>query len=852
MDHILIRGARQHNLKNIDLSLPRNRFIVITGVSGSGKSSLAFDTLYAEGRRRYIVALSSYARQFLERLDAPKVDEITGLSPAIAIEQKGSSRNPRSTVGTLTEIHDHLRILFARLGTVYCPSCNIPVRAWTISGMIEEIMGEWPEGARLLVLAPLGQVAEKDLPSLVKRLRRDGYARIRLDGKIYELEPLPAFPRRKEYSPEVVVDRLVLSSGKSQRLRDSFELASKIGHGVVAAVRTDGGEKRFCEDFRCLSCGRTLSRPEPSLFSFFHPAGACPVCRGLGTVEMEEPSKSGGREGVEGGESSDELENPRIFEPATCPGCHGTRLNETARSVKLGGLGIDQVSGLDTSSLRQWILELALSESEKLIAERPFQEISSRLSTMEELGLGYLSLDRSAVTLSGGEAQRIRLAHQIGAELSGVLYILDEPSIGLHPRDHGRLLEILFRLRDRGNTVIVVEHDRQTILEADYVVDMGPGAGALGGEVLFAGIPADIASSKKSLTGMYLSGKKTIPVPTRRRALSRGEIRLIGARGHNLKNLTVSFPLGCITCVTGVSGSGKSSLVLHTLYRAMAGNLTGAGASSLSLDAIEGAESIGKVVLIDQSPLGRTPRSNPATYTGLFSLIRRLFSQLPESRARGYGANRFSFNVKGGRCEACKGEGLQRIEMVFLPDVYVMCPVCKGSRYGAETLEIRFKGLSIAEVLDLTIEDALRFFENVPSIRQKLAVLEEVGLGYLRLGQAATTLSGGEAQRVKLGAELARKTGAKTLYILDEPTTGLHFDDIEKLLHVLHRLADQGHTLILIEHHPDVIKTADYVIDLGPEGGEKGGYLLGAGTPEEVARLGASSTGMYLRQAIEA
>jgi excinuclease ABC subunit A len=843
MKQITIRGARQHNLKNIDLDLPRLKLIVITGVSGSGKSSLAFDTLYAEGQRRYMESLSTYARQFLQRLDAPQVDAIEGLSPAIAIEQKGLPQNPRSTVGTLTEIYDYLRLLYARLGTVYCPACNAPVRAYTIPQMVHEVF-DWPEGSRLLILAPLGKVKEKELPKALLRLRRDGFVRVRINGKIFELDPPPALPRQPDYDTDVVVDRIILNTDKSRRLSDALELASRIGQGSVRAVRTEGGEKSFSERFRCDLCGQEMTEPTPSLFSLHHPSGACTACNGLGYSAQSLQSS------VDNDDDEETSASAPPEEWSVCPECRGSRLNERARSVRLGELGIHEISHLPICDLRDWLVKLALSPTESQIASRPKQEILHRLDALEELGLPYLSLDRSVHTLSGGEGQRIRLANQISAPLSGVLYVLDEPSIGLHPRDHEKLLHILFRLRDAGNTVVVVEHDAQTILQSDYVVDIGPGAGTHGGNVVFSGTPDVLLKDSESLTGLYLSGRKSITIPRRRKPFSQGMLRLTGARGNNLKSIDVSFPLGCLICITGVSGSGKSTLVLDTLYKALSRQLYNSHASPEPFDRIDGAEAIHKIIHVDQSPLGRTPRSNPATSTGLFSLVRQLYSQIPEARARGYGANRFSFNVKGGRCEVCKGEGAQRVDMAFLPDVYVTCPACLGTRYNRETLEILFKGKSIAEMLDMTVHQAAGFFENQPLIRHKLEVMQEVGLGYLRLGQPATMLSGGEAQRVKLARELSRKTRMKALYLMDEPTTGLHFDDIEKLLHVLQKLVDAGHTVILIEHNLDVIKTADYVIDLGPEGGEAGGFVVADGTPEEVAEVDASYTGRYLRQAL--
>lgn len=859
MEEIVVRGARQHNLKNISLRIPRNRFVVITGVSGSGKSSLAFDTLFAEGQRRYVEALSAFARQFLQRLDPPDVDEIHGLSPAIAIEQKGLPRNPRSTVGTLTEIYDYLRLLYARLGVLHCPHCGRAIVAHTIPQIVDQI-SEWPQGSRLLILAPLGNFKEKELPKVLRTLRRDGFVRIRLDDRVLELDPPPLFPRRSNYKVEVVVDRLILNSSRIQRLSDSLELASKMGDQTVVAVRLEGGEKAFSEAFRCVSCQMEFSQPTPSLFSFHHPAGMCNHCKGLGYLlpdsaetpkrdskKLSAAKKKSARHKPDR-DSSDHLATDDENQGMVCPKCSGARLNETARAVRLGNKGIHQVSQLAIPAFRGWLSNLDFSSAQDEIASRPLQEMMNRLNTLEQLGLLYLTLDRSAPTLSGGEAQRIRLANQLGSPLSGVLYVLDEPSIGLHPRDHQKLLDILLQLRDDGNSLLVVEHDRQTILQADYLVDMGPGAGVQGGEVVYCGPPKNLLRHPTSLTGLYLSNREQISVSSRRQPFVNGCFTIQGASGHNLKDITVSFPLGCMTCVTGVSGSGKSTLLLDTLYKALAQKLYRSKSPPTPFESMEGIEQIQKVILIDQSPLGRTPRSTPATYTGLFSLIRQLFSRLPEARARGYSAGRFSFNAKGGRCEACKGEGLQTIEMFFLPDVYVTCPVCRGSRFGNETLEILFKGRSIADVLNMTILEAAGLFENIPAIRRKLNVMQEVGLGYLRLGQPATTLSGGEAQRVKLAAELALKTPGKTLYILDEPTTGLHFADIRRLLHVLHRLVDLGHTVIIIEHHLDVIKTADYVIDLGPEGGEEGGQVVASGTPEEISRMENSVTGQYLRE----
>jgi excinuclease ABC subunit A len=851
MKHIVITGARQHNLKNVSLSLPHQQLIVITGVSGSGKSSLAFDTLFAEGQRRYLESLSTHARQFLQQLDRPQVDRIDGLCPAIAIEQKPLQRNPRSTVGTITEIYDFLRVLYTRLGTVHCSRCGHVVRAHTIAQMVEEVLA-WHEGSRLWVLSPQGAVEAAKLKRVLNAIARDGYVRVRIDGRITPLEEIPKLPRQESYALDVVVDRLILNRANSQRLGESLELATHRGQGLVAILQEGGDEKLFTEKHRCLHCGHEATELTVSLFSFNHPTGACPQCKGLGTVA--ETDSRGDHDKLadrasSGGTRVTPPRFPRVNAP--CPFCKGGRLNQQAQAVTFGGLAIHQVCALPVTAVLEWIegMDLTLTQSE--IASRVFEEITGRLKTLAELGLPYLSLDRPANTLSGGEAQRIRLTHQISSQLSGVLYVLDEPSIGLHPRDHARLLHIMKRLRDAGNTVVIVEHDPATIRQADYVVDMGPGAGELGGEIIYAGSPAGLLEDPSSSTGRYLSGRVQLPLPRERRGADSGWLQLLGARGHNLKNVTVAFPLGAISCVTGVSGSGKSSLVLQTLYPALAHRLYRASASGLPYDRIDGAEPLQRVAHIDQSPLDRTPRSNPATYTGTFSLIRQLFAQLPEARARGYRANRFSFNIKGGRCETCKGDGIQRIEMYFLPPVSVICPVCHGARFRRETLEIQFKGQSIADVLNMTIQQAYSFFQNLPEIRRRLDVLQEAGLGYLRLGQPATQISGGEAQRIKLGRELGRRERGSTLYILDEPTTGLHLADIDRLLHVLQRLAERGNTVIIIEHHLEIIKAADYVVDLGPDGGEKGGLVVACGTPEEVARSAGSITGRYLLEHLQ-
>jgi excinuclease ABC subunit A len=847
-EFIYIRGARQHNLKNIDLLVPRNRFVVITGVSGSGKSSLAFDTLFAEGQRRYLEALSTYARQMAGRLNAPLVDEIQGLSPSIAIEQKGMPHNPRSTVGTLTEIYDYLRLLFARLGTVFCPNCGLPVRAWTLPEILRHISESRPPKSRILVLAPLGEIPEKELPNMLRKLRRDGFGRVRVNGSVYELDPSPLIPRRPGYRIEVVVDRLVLDAEKSRRLVDSLELALRVGKGNAGIADPEGKEEFYSESARCGSCGSIGPELTPGLFSFQGATGMCPLCRGLGYVGAEEDMDASA-DPVTTGADSGAAEIP-VFssEPTPCPACLGTRLNKAARSVHLGGLSIDQVSRMTPSGVADWIERLDI-EGKREILDRPKKEILYRLGNLIELGLPYLTLDRASNALSGGEAQRVRLGSQISSTLSGVLYVFDEPSVGLHPRDQARLLGILMRLRDAGNSLIVVEHDRETILRADHIVDMGPGAGTQGGEVVFSGPPGEIADCPDSLTGLYISGKRQIPLPKRRRR-SGDFFWLTGATGHNLKNVSAGFPYGCMTCVTGVSGSGKSTLVLDTLHRALAKRIYNIETHPAPFIGLDNTERLQKVILVDQSPIGRTPRSIPATYTGVFGLIRQLFARVPEARARGYSAARFSFNAKGGRCEHCRGEGLQRIEMYFLPDVYVTCPVCEGSRYNRETLDIVYRGYTISSILEMTVYEAAAFFENFRAIRQKLDTLIEVGMGYIRLGQPATTFSGGEAQRIKLAAELSRRSQGRNLYILDEPTTGLHFEDISKLLHVLGRLVDQHNTIIIIEHNMDIIKSSDYVIDLGPEGGEGGGRIVAAGTPEEVARSKDSHTARYLREAL--
>ncbi|MGA9537341.1 MAG: excinuclease ABC subunit UvrA [Desulfobacterales bacterium] len=932
---IVIRGARVHNLKNVDLDLPRNRLIVITGLSGSGKSSLAFDTLYAEGQRRYVESLSSYARQFLERMEKPAVDLIEGLSPAIAIEQKTASHNPRSTVGTVTEIYDYLRLLFARIGTAHCHRCGEPIRPQSIDQIVDRIMA-LPSGNRIIILSPLVDAEKGAHEKLLKRLRKDGFARVRVDGEILEIEAIDMLDKRKSHSIEVVVDRLVVTEKIHNRLADSLELALALSDGKVTVDMLGRGTIRFSEKATCLRCGIDYSEFTPASFSFNSPRGACPRCDGLGTTTEFDPDlivpnpELSLREGAvaiwanrstmqfiefldaltahygvsiytpykdlpkhfkqvlmqgsgkdlipfyfERGERRytykktfegiipklqrryaetdsfqvrEEIKLFMNFRP--CSECAGAKLNRESRSVKVGGLAIHEFSAMSIAQAQSFQSGLKLEGQQAVIAERILKEIDERLGFLNNVGLSYLTLDRPAATLSGGESQRIRLATQIGSKLTGVLYVLDEPSIGLHQRDNRRLLQTLMQMRDLGNTVLVVEHDEETIRTADYVVDMGPGAGINGGRLVFAGTPDRLLDEKTSLTGQYLSGRKRIEVPRQRRHSNGREIVIEGASANNLKHIDVSFPLGMFTCVTGVSGSGKSTLVLETLHHLLAQRIYRTRIPAGAHRAIKGLEHIDKVVNIDQSPIGKTPRSNPGTYTGVFNHIRDLFARTPEARVRGYKPGRFSFNVKGGRCEACSGDGIVKIEMHFLPDVYVTCDVCRGRRYNRETLEIRFKGKNIAEVLKLTVNQALAFFERIGNIRSKLQTLVDVGLGYVQLGQQATTLSGGEAQRVKLARELSKKATGKTVYILDEPTTGLHVDDIRKLLEVLNRLVDTGNTVVVIEHNLDVIKTADYLIDLGPEGGNDGGYLVACGRPEDIAGNTASHTGRWLKKVL--
>ena len=929
LTHILVRGAREHNLADLDLALPRDRLVVITGLSGSGKSSLAFDTIYAEGQRRYVESLSAYARQFLDQMSKADVDSIEGLSPAIAIEQRSVGRNPRSTVGTITEIQDYLRLLFARVGEPHCPGCGRPIASQTVQQMTDRVL-ELAEGTPVLVLAPLVRDRKGEYRKELAELRRRGFVRARIDGELRDLADEIRLSRSARHSIDVVVDRIAVRPAARGRIAESLETALRLADGLVG-VESGSQSMLFSERNACPECGISYPEISPRSFSFNSPHGACPACDGLGTRDefdadlvVPDASKSlaGGaiepwsgrgapryyrglldalaahyrvdpqapwaklperaREGIlsgSPGEIAFELERSgrrstlrrrwdgvlgelarrheaggeaerqalaRYRSPRPCPACGGTRLRVEARSVRLGGASIADVSALSVTQAAAFLDGLELTPTRRHIAERVLREIRERLDFLDDVGLAYLTLDRAAATLSGGESQRIRLATQVGARLIGVLYILDEPSIGLHPRDNERLLASLERLRDLGNSVLVVEHDEATIRRADHVVDMGPGAGIHGGRVVAEGTPAEIAANESSLTGAYLSGRRKIAVPKRRRPAGVRAVVLTGCREHNLKGVTLRVPLGLLCVVTGVSGSGKSTLVNDTLHRALAARLHGARGAPGRFERMAGLEELDKVLLVDQSPIGRTPRSNPATYTGVFDGIRRLFSQVPEARVRGYAPGRFSFNVKGGRCEACQGDGLLRVEMHFLPDLFVTCETCGGRRYNRETLEIAYRGRSIAEVLDMTVEEALELLGNLPSIVRPLRTLGEVGLGYLRLGQPATTLSGGEAQRIKLARELSRRATGRTLYLLDEPTTGLHLADVERLLEVLNRLVDAGNTVLVIEHHPDVIKSADHVIDLGPEGGEKGGEIVVEGTPEQVAQDPMSHTGRAL------
>jgi excinuclease ABC subunit A len=932
---IRIRGARQHNLKDVDLDIPRDTLTVVTGLSGSGKSSLAFDTIYAEGQRRYVESLSAYARQFLQLMQKPDVDSIEGLSPAISIEQKTTSHNPRSTVGTVTEIHDYMRLLWARVGVPYSPATGLPIEAQTVSQMVDRVMA-MPEGTRLLLLAPVVRGKKGEYRKELAEWQRRGFERVKVNGTLHQISEAPKLDKKLKHDIEIVVDRIVVREGVAQRLADSFETALGLADGIAYAENADTQERTvFSAKFACPVSGFTIEEIEPRLFSFNSPHGACPSCDGLGTESFFDPQlvvpqddvslKDGAimpwtgaqspyytqtldslakhfkfamttpwqeipaatRQQILHGTGDDvvtlrykdglrayevkkpfegvipnlerrfkETDNPWVREDLSryqaqkpCAACSGYRLKPQALSVKVATKHIGEVSDLSIRRARDWFATVmeTLTPQRREIARRILREIEERLQFLVDVGLDYLSLGRASATLSGGESQRIRLASQIGSGLTGVLYVLDEPSIGLHQRDNERLLTTLRRLRDLGNTVLVVEHDEDAIRQADHLVDIGPAAGAGGGRIIAQGTPAEVAANPASLTGQYLSGVRRIEVPvTRRKPDRKKQVRVVGATGNNLKTLTAAIPLGTFACITGVSGGGKSTLVIETLYKAAARRLMGAAEVPAPHDRIEGLEHLDKIIDIDQSPIGRTPRSNPATYTGLFAPIRDWFAEMPESRARGYKPGRFSFNVKGGRCEACQGDGVIKIEMHFLPDVYVTCDTCKGKRYNRETLEVKFRGKSIADVLDMTVDEGVEFFSAVPSIRDKLSVLRDVGLGYIHLGQQATTLSGGEAQRIKLSKELSRRATGRTLYILDEPTTGLHFEDVRKLLEVLHALVEQGNTVVVIEHNLEVIKTADWVLDLGPEGGDGGGRLVAEGTPEDIAAVPESHTGRFL------
>jgi excinuclease ABC subunit A len=844
LDKIIVKGARVHNLKNITVEIPRNKLVVLTGLSGSGKSSLAFDTIYAEGQRRYVESLSAYARQFLGQMDKPDVDSIEGLSPAISINQKTTGHNPRSTVGTVTEIYDYLRLLFARVGRPYCPRCNQPIARQTVEQMVDQLL-VLPEDTRLQILAPVVREKKGEQQKVLEEIRRSGFSRVRINKKMYEINEVGKLDKNKRNTVEIVVDRLIIRPGIAQRLADSLETTLKNAAGLALAVLDEKREIFFNENFACSMCGFSLPEISPRLFSFNSPLGACPTCTGLGVIK--EVNKTRGRFFYLSPKKDNEERQENRPLVLLCPACQGARLRPEALAIKIGELSIVEVTRFSIGEALNFFQNLTLTPREQLIARQILKEIIARLNFLVDVGLDYLTLDRKAGTLAGGEAQRIRLATQIGSGLTGVLYILDEPSIGLHPRDNQRLLATLSHLRDLGNTVIVVEHDEETMRTADYIVDIGPGAGVNGGEVVAQGTLQDIVRTPASLTGQYLSGKKYIPVPAVRHRQDKNKVLTIkGARVYNLKNIDVSFPLGVFICVTGVSGSGKSTLVNEVLYKSMVSELYNSKEPPSACQEVKGVENVDKVINIDQSPIGRTPRSNPGTYTGVFDDIRELFAQLPEARLRGYKAGRFSFNVKGGRCEACYGDGIIKIEMHFLPAVYVPCEICKGRRYNRETLEVKYKGKNIAEVLDLTVDQALEFFQPIPKIYRCLKTIHDVGLGYIRLGQPAPELSGGEAQRVKLATELARRAGGQTVYILDEPTTGLHAADVNQLLQVLHRLVSSGNTVVVIEHNLDVIKTADYIIDLGPEGGDRGGEIIATGTPEEVIKAPNSYTGQYL------
>ncbi len=937
-DEIVIRGAREHNLKNLNLTIPRDKLIVFTGLSGSGKSSLAFDTIYAEGQRRYVESLSSYARQFLGQMEKPDVDTIEGLSPAISIDQKSTSNNPRSTVGTVTEIHDYLRLLYARIGIPHCPKCGRVIRRQTVDEVVEQVMA-FGEGARVQIIAPAVRGRKGEHVKLLEQIQKDGYVRVKVDGEIYDIADVPKLDKKLKHTIDVIVDRIVVRAGAESRLAGSLETAFAFGAGL-AKVEHNGEEQLFSENYACPDCGVSIEELTPRMFSFNNPYGACPTCSGLGALMKIDPalivpngelSLRQGAINVTGWQSSNtasiagmylaalgdkygfDMDTPfnKLSEQARhailygtgnerihieyrrefgegsydspfegvipnlerryketqsdymkheieeymanipCPDCKGKRLKSESLAVTVGGMNIAQLSDMTVRHAREKLSALTLNKTEEMIAGRILKEIDSRLGFLISVGLDYLTLSRAAGTLSGGEAQRIRLATQIGSSLVGVLYILDEPSIGLHQRDNAKLIDTLKGMRDIGNTLIVVEHDEETMLNADYIVDIGPGPGEHGGEVVFAGTPEEIMTDEKSITGKYLSGREYIAVPAKRRETGENWLQIRGARANNLKNVNVDIPLGVFTCVTGVSGSGKSSLVNEVLKKTLLRDLNRARTRPGEHDEILGIDKLDKIIDIDQSPIGRTPRSNPATYTGLFDLIRDVFAQTPDAKMRGYTNGRFSFNVKGGRCEACRGDGILKIEMHFLPDIYVPCEVCGGKRYNRETLEVKYKGKTIADVLDMTVEEALKFFAPLPKLARKLQTLYDVGLGYIRLGQSSTTLSGGEAQRVKLATELARRDTGRTLYVLDEPTTGLHTDDVKRLIAILQRLCDGGSTVVVIEHNLDVIKTADYIIDLGPEGGDMGGTIVCTGTPEQVAQNKKSYTGIYLKPMLE-
>ncbi|HJT32383.1 MAG TPA: excinuclease ABC subunit UvrA [Pirellulales bacterium] len=843
---IRLRGVRVHNLQNIDLDIPRDQLTVITGPSGSGKSSLAFDTLFAEGQRQYIETLSTYARQFLHQLERPDVDLIEGLQPTISIDQRAGSRNPRSTVATVTEIHDYLRLLMARVGEVFCYRCRAPIRQQTPEQIADELLA-LGDGAKLILLAPMVRGRKGKHTEVFDAIRKAGFVRARVDGTVYDLDAVPELAPRKNHTIEAVVDRLIVRANLRPRLMESLHLALRHGEDLVGVVYlppgtsadTEWPERRYSTEYACPNCRLSYDEIEPRTFSFNSPYGACPACDGLGIVLAADAA-------------ANEAGAVDVAEAAICPECKGARLRPEARSVRLAGKAIHEITALAVGDARQFFSELRFTEAQAPVAGPIVREIASRLEFIDHVGLPYLTLDRPADTLSGGELQRIRLATGIGSGLVGVCYILDEPSIGLHPRDNQRLIEALRRLQKQGNSVLVVEHDEAIMREADHLIDVGPGAGRHGGRIVAQGTPDEVCQRPESITGKYLSGELSIPLPRERRKIDpRRAIVVEGATAHNLKNISATFPLSAFVCVTGVSGSGKSSLVQDTLARAISRRLGGTGPKPAPHASLRGVNHIDKLVEIDQSPIGRTPRSNPATYTGVFDEVRRVFATTREARLRGYRSGRFSFNIKGGRCEACQGQGVQKIEMNFLPDLYVMCGECRGARFNRATLEVHYRGLSIADVLDLRVDEAVDFFENFPAIRRLLGSLQEVGLGYLTLGQSSTTLSGGEAQRIKLATELGRVDSGKTLYILDEPTTGLHFDDIRKLLAVLARLVDLGNTVIVIEHHLDVIKSADWIIDLGPDGGQAGGYVVGTGTPEEIARLEGNATGRYLRPMLE-